>query len=414
VGLAAAACWWGALAAHPRISTTLTWHADIQPLFARHCVSCHAESTVSVPLDTYERARPWVRAIREEVLERRMPVPQGRPGIDDDVDDHPLSPMERDLIVAWIDGGAPAGRPGVAPTATFWCRMHPEIRADRPGPCPRCSMELSAFTPDLTRRYGWSVRAAAPAARARAQRPRTVTLTVTDAATDVPVRDFERVHDYPVHLFVVSEDFRHFQHVHPTLGDEGRWSVPWRPPANGRYWFYGDFLPVGGAPQLLQRMIAVGTPPASRATASANNVSAKAVSVNTVGANTVGANTVGPTSHDTLVATDRTLGGTLAVPPLRTGDEHRLVIELTDPRRREPVTDLEPYLGAWGHLFVLHEGRDEALHAHPDSAATTPGGPAVAFDVLFPRAGSYVLWAQFQRRGTIHTLRFRVTVAPRV
>jgi hypothetical protein len=98
---------------------------------------------------------------------------------------------------------------------------------------------------------------------------------------------------------------------------------------------------------------------------------------------------------------------------LRTGDEARITIALTDAASGAPVDDLQPYLGAWGHLFVLHEGRDEALHAHPDTAATTPGGPAVAFDVMFPRPGTYHLWMQVQRRGAIVTLPFVVRVSPR-
>ncbi len=71
------------------------------------------------------------------------------------------------------------------------------------------------------------------------------------------MRDFERVHEYPLHLFVVSEDFSDFQHVHPVMDARGEWTVPWRAAKRGRYWVYGDFLPVGGAPQMLQRMISV-------------------------------------------------------------------------------------------------------------------------------------------------------------
>jgi hypothetical protein len=391
IGLACA-CVWGVVSAHPRVSTALTWRADIKPVFDRQCVSCHAPGNAAntVPLATYEQVRPWIAAIREEVLERRMPLPRGRPGIDPGVDDHPLSPMERDVIVGWIDGGAPEGRAAVAasteaetetkaeaPAATFWCRMHPEIRADRAGACPLCGMDLAAFTPDLTRRYGWSVRADA--------RARNLTLRVTDAATSAAVRDFERVHEYPLHLFVVSEDFRDFHHVHPVMDARGGWTVPWRAPTRGRYWVYGDFLPVGGAPQMLQRMIAVDT--SSRRNG----------------------------RDDAADAAKSPLIGALSTstPTLRTGDEARITIALTDAKSGAPVDDLQPYLGAWGHLFVLHEGRDEALHAHPDSASTTPGGPSVAFDVLFPRPGTYHLWMQVQRRGAIVTLPFVVRVSPR-
>lgn len=402
---------WGVVSAHPRVSTALTWRADIKPLFDRQCVSCHAPGNAAntAPLATYEQVRPWIAAIREEVLERRMPVPRGRPGIDPGVDDHPLSPMERDVIVGWIDGGAPEGRAAAAqaaqaaaadaegvtsgtdaaspagadteaPAATFWCRMHPEIRADKAGTCPLCGMELAAFTPDLTRRYGWSVQADADVRTSRVSRSSRLTLRVTDAATGAAVRDFERVHEYPLHLFVVSEDFRDFQHVHPVMDVRGEWSVPWRAAQRGRYWVYGDFLPVGGPPQMLQRMITVEASSQSRRNTDAVDVKG---ALNT------------------------------STPTLRTGDEARLTIALTDAKSGAPIDDLEPYLGAWGHLFVLHEGRDEALHAHPDSAATTAGGPAIAFDVMFPRPGTYHVWMQVKRRGAIVTLPFVVRVSPR-
>ena len=393
----ASACVWGVVSAHPRVSTALTWRADIKPLFDRQCASCHAPGNAAntIPLATYDQVRPWIAAIREEMLERRMPTPRGRPGIDPGVDDHPLSPMERDVIVGWIDGGAPEGRASAetggtdaTPAATFWCRMHPEIRADRAGTCPLCGMELAAFTPDLTRRYGWSVHTDARDKSSRSSRPSRsphLTLRVADAATGAAVRDFERVHEYPLHLFVVSEDFRDFHHVHPVMDDRGEWTVPWRAAKRGRYWVYGDFLPVGGAPQMLQRMISVETssPPAARSS---------------------------PPSRSSL-----SLNATLSTstPTLRTGDEARITIALTDAKSGAPVDDLQPYLGAWGHLFVLHEGRDEALHAHPDSAATTAGGPTIAFDVMFPRPGTYHLWMQVRRRGAIVTLPFVVRVSPR-
>jgi len=423
-------CGWTA-SAHPRISTSLTWRADIEPLFARQCGACHGASasataaptampiaaaaaaiaSSSLPLSTYADVRPWAAAIREEVLERRMPPAHARPGLDPGVDDHPLSPMERDLIVAWIDGGAPEGQPGAPPTAAFWCPMHPEIRADQPGACPLCDMPLSAFAPDLTRRYTWSFQ---PPAITSPGRPHRVMFSITErpgsisehpiagqhsrttTRTGTPVRRFERVHEHPLHLFVVSEDFSSFEHVHPTppsdADPDARWSMSWRPPARGRYWFYADFLPIGGPPQLLQRVITVGDAAAGPHAAPARSTAS---------------------ARETRVAVSGGVEATLTAPPLRAGDEHRLTIDLRDAATQSPVTDLELYLGAWGHLFVLHEQRDEALHAHPDAEATIAKGPGLAFDVLFPRAGTYYLWTQVSRRGAIVTLPFVLRVLPR-
>ena len=56
---------------------------------------------------TYEDARPWARAIKEEVLTRRMPKWHAVRGYGDFSNDPSLSAFEIALIAAWADGGAP-------------------------------------------------------------------------------------------------------------------------------------------------------------------------------------------------------------------------------------------------------------------------------------------------------------------
>ena len=62
------------LAAHDRITTKVTWDREIAPIVQARCVSCHsAGGRAPMALTTYEEARPWAKAIKEEVLARRMP-----------------------------------------------------------------------------------------------------------------------------------------------------------------------------------------------------------------------------------------------------------------------------------------------------------------------------------------------------
>jgi hypothetical protein len=131
-----------------------------------------------------------------------------------------------------------------------------------------------------------------------------------------------------------------------------------------------------------------------------------------VGKRSAGAQAFARTA-DRLVARSGDLEATLTAPTLRAGDTHRLTIAMRDVKTQQPMTNLEPYLGAWGHLFVVNEQRDEAAHAHPDSTDTTPGDPTLAFDILFPRAGTYHLWTQIQHRGAIVTFPFVVRVQSR-
>ena len=96
------------LGAHDPISTKVTWEREIGPLVQARCVSCHSPGgRAPMSLTTYEEARPWARAIREEVLTRRMPMWRVVRGYGDFSNDPSLSPFEVALVAAWADGGAP-------------------------------------------------------------------------------------------------------------------------------------------------------------------------------------------------------------------------------------------------------------------------------------------------------------------
>jgi hypothetical protein len=58
---------------------------------------------------TYEEARPWAKAMREEVLERRMPPWGAVEGVGAFRDNPSLTALEIEYIVGWVEGGAPEG-----------------------------------------------------------------------------------------------------------------------------------------------------------------------------------------------------------------------------------------------------------------------------------------------------------------
>jgi hypothetical protein len=100
----------GVIDAHDRITTRVTWNADISRIVQARCIGCHVEGGRGpMPLATYEDARPWARAIKEEVLTRRMPRWHAVRGYGDFSNDPSLSWFEIALIAAWVDGGAPRG-----------------------------------------------------------------------------------------------------------------------------------------------------------------------------------------------------------------------------------------------------------------------------------------------------------------
>ena len=122
-------------AAHDPIKTRVTWNGDIARIVEARCVSCHgADARGTMSLANYDAARPWARAIKEEVLTRRMPKWQAARGYGDFSNDPSLSPFQIALVLAWADGGAPRGADAdlkatsVAATAVTTLDEHPGAR----------------------------------------------------------------------------------------------------------------------------------------------------------------------------------------------------------------------------------------------------------------------------------------------
>jgi hypothetical protein len=83
------------------------------------------------------------------------------------------------------------------------------------------------------------------------------------------------------------------------------------------------------------------------------------------------------------------------------------LLTLTVTRAGEPVTDLQPYLGAHGHLVALRDGDLAYLHVHPDEGTTA--GPEVRFYVEVPSTGRYHLYLDFRHGDRVRTAELFVT-----
>lgn len=107
-----------ALNAHDVISTKITFAREISRVLYKRCTSCHREGgKAPMALLTYEDARPWAKAIKEEVLERRMPPWGAVKGFGAFQEDQSLTQEEIALIADWVEGGAPEGEPKYLPPA---------------------------------------------------------------------------------------------------------------------------------------------------------------------------------------------------------------------------------------------------------------------------------------------------------
>ena len=105
------------LGGHDIITTKLTFTREVSRIFAQRCQACHATGA-SIPLTTYEEARPWAVSIKEQVLSRQMPPWGAVKGFGHFSPDNGLTQEEITVIAAWVVGGAPKGNPALLPPVT--------------------------------------------------------------------------------------------------------------------------------------------------------------------------------------------------------------------------------------------------------------------------------------------------------
>src|SRR5438132_12045449 len=95
--------------AHDIVTTPVTWDREISRIFYSRCVACHREGGSAFSLMQYQEAFPWRTAIKEEVLERRMPPWGAVKGFGDFRNDQALTPEQLELLTSWSQGGSPEG-----------------------------------------------------------------------------------------------------------------------------------------------------------------------------------------------------------------------------------------------------------------------------------------------------------------
>ncbi len=290
--------------------------------------------------------------------------------------------------------GAARGAPVQEPAPIYFCPMHADVTARTKDKCGKCGMELVPGDPWNEREYALELETTPAAPRAGSLVR--LRFRVGHPDSGETVAGFEVVHDKRYHLFVASQDLEHLAHIHPEQQPDGTWTIEHTLPQPGYYRLYSDFLPRGGTPQIIARTLVTagfeGDLTSSLPRLQPDRELHK---------------TVGGTRVQLTLEPDVIVAGRLT----------KLKYRLTSGG--VPVTDLEPYLGAWGHTLVLSEDALEYVHAHPieylpADASAPRGGPDVTFDALFPKPGRYRIWTQFQRRGEVSTVSFTVeaTAAP--
>ncbi|MFF8595545.1 hypothetical protein ACF061_29705 [Streptomyces sp. NPDC015220] len=202
---------------------------------------------------------------------------------------------------------------------------------------------------------------------------------VVKDATGRNVTAYKREHDKELHLIVASRDLTVFRHLHPVRAADGTWSTPVDLPAAGGYRVFADFTTASGEAL-------------------------------TLGADLAASGAYRPTALPEAGSTAEVDGYQVALDgeltPGRAGE-----LTLTVTRNGRPVRNLQPYLGAYGHLVALRSGDLAYLHVHPNGEpgdGKTASGPGISFTATAPTPGDYRLFLDFKHEGKVRTAAFTV------
>lgn len=192
-----------------------------------------------------------------------------------------------------------------------------------------------------------------------------------------PVTGFAVTHDKPMHLIVVRHDLTGYQHLHPAMAADGTWSVPLVLRQPGIWRAYAEFAPSASTQTPFTLAVDLTVPGDYRPDALPGPARESAVDGFTV-------------AYEGTVQAGATVPVTLRV--------------YADG---SVVTDLQRYLGAFGHLVVVREADLAYLHVHPDDQLL---GGAVKFWFAAASVGRYRAFFEFQRAGAVHTAEFTLQV----
>jgi hypothetical protein len=193
---------------------------------------------------------------------------------------------------------------------------------------------------------------------------------VIDGPSGAAVHRFTPLHDRYLHLIVANRELTEFHHVHPWLAPDGTWSIEVPALPAGAYRAIADFQVADGPRLALGTDVTVPgdyQPEPTPHPASITRVD----------------------GYQVELSTDRQAAGEVET-------------ALTIRKNGHLVTDLQPYLGAYGHLVALRVGDLAYAHVHPAGY----GDGTIRFDATLTAQGRYRLFLDFKHADTVHTAAF--------
>jgi len=275
------------------------------------------------------------------------------------------------VSVLWAQVQPPGPDPSKDPV--YICPMDKDIRSNTPGNCSRCGMKLVAGVPDPVEFHldlSVTPRVPRPGEKVHLQ------FDIHDPWKNNPVKKFNVDHEKLFHAFIVSEDLQVFVHDHPVwMNNAFQYDMTF--PKPGMYRILGDFYPEGSTPQLVTTTVFVEGDPAPH----------------------------GALSRDYSPKTGKNIKVEMTTTPAQpvAGSTTQVRFTIT------PGDGLEKYLGVWGHVLAASDDLIDMIHTHPFGGESSHEIP---FELTFPRARTYRVWVQFQRKGVVNTVHFDVPVRP--
>lgn len=199
-----------------------------------------------------------------------------------------------------------------------------------------------------------------------------------------PVNKFEIFQEKLMHLIVVSDDLRFFDHIHPEYKEKGRFEVTANFPESGNYTLFSDYKPTGNKEIVsLMNITIPGTVPLPKNLEKFTK---------------------------TKIISDTKVNLNISTPKIKAGQEIKLTFDLKD-QKNQPIKDLQPYLGKKGHLVIIKSSSpltaSDYIHAH---ALENSIDGKIEFHTKLPKQGTYKMWVQFNRNGQVKTADFWVNV----
>ena len=208
---------------------------------------------------------------------------------------------------------------------------------------------------------------------------------MTEPNSSVAIKNYLVEMTKKVHVVIVSDDFKTFLHVHPTLNANGHFLLDQPFPAAGNYQIYADGEPNNLNHQVFRFEVTIGPKPMP---------ATPVITPTGLGV------TVGPYEVD------------LSSLKLRAGNVDMIDVEIL--KDGKPAKDLHPYLGAPAHAVFLNQKDLSYVHVHPmamdmmemDMSKPMPDMPdsaAVANEMMLHiglrEPGTYKMWLQFRGAG---------------